>query len=220
MREPSFQQLLILGLLLVGLLIFIQLGIFTLALEKLGLSSHSIFLVLMTSLFGSAINLPLFTIQGNPLIKLDRPPAHGLLLGRPLPYTGKTIIAINMGGALIPILVSIYLIRLHQISFPVFLSAIFIVSGICYTFSRPIPGLGIGMPVFIAPISAALTAILLAPEQSASLAYVCGTIGVLIGADLLRLNNIRDLGAPVAAIGGAGTFDGIFITGIVAVLLA
>ena len=28
------------------------------------------------------------------------------------------------------------------------------------------------------------------------------------------------LGAPVASIGGAGTFDGIFLTGILAVLLA
>jgi uncharacterized membrane protein len=28
------------------------------------------------------------------------------------------------------------------------------------------------------------------------------------------------LGAPVASIGGAGTFEGVFLTGIVAVLLA
>ena len=57
-------------------------------------------------------------------------------------------------------------------------------------------------------------------EQSAPLAYISGTLGVLIGADLLRLGDIRKLGAPFASIGGAGTFDGIFITGIVAVLLA
>jgi len=42
----------------------------------------------------------------------------------------------------------------------------------------------------------------------------------LIGADLLNLGQIQGLGAPVASIGGAGTFDGIFITGILAVLLA
>jgi uncharacterized membrane protein len=42
----------------------------------------------------------------------------------------------------------------------------------------------------------------------------------LIGADLLRIRDIRRMGTPLAAIGGAGTFDGIFITGIVAVLLA
>jgi uncharacterized membrane protein len=67
---------------------------------------------------------------------------------------------------------------------------------------------------------AALAAVVLAPENSAPLAYVSGTPGVLIGADLLRINQVRFLGARVASIGGAGTFDGIFVTGVVAVLLA
>ena len=52
------------------------------------------------------------------------------------------------------------------------------------------------------------------------LAYVGGSLGTLIGADLLNLGVVRGLGAPVASIGGAGTFDGIFLTGVLAVLLA
>lgn len=52
------------------------------------------------------------------------------------------------------------------------------------------------------------------------IAYIGGTLGVLIGADLLRLDVVRKLGAPVASIGGAGTFDGIFLSELVAVLLA
>jgi uncharacterized membrane protein len=59
-----------------------------------------------------------------------------------------------------------------------------------------------------------------APEKAAPLAYISGSLGTLIGADLLNLDRINGLGAPVASIGGAGTFDGIFITGIIAVLLA
>jgi uncharacterized membrane protein len=51
-------------------------------------------------------------------------------------------------------------------------------------------------------------------------AYVAGTLGTLIGADILNLNKIRYMRAPVASIGGAGTFDGIFLSGIIAVLLA
>ena len=39
-------------------------------------------------------------------------------------------------------------------------------------------------------------------------------------ADLLNLKKISKLGAPIASIGGAGTFDGIFLTGIFAVVLA
>jgi len=62
----------------------------------------------------------------------------------------------------------------------------------------------------------AIIALLLSREQAAPLAY----IGGLIGADLLNLGSARGLGAPVASIGGAGTFDGIFLIGIVAVLIA
>ncbi|MDP2762168.1 MAG: DUF1614 domain-containing protein, partial [Sideroxyarcus sp.] len=72
----------------------------------------------------------------------------------------------------------------------------------------------------LAPIAAALFASFLDPQQRAPLAYIGGTLGVLIGADLLRLNDIRKLGVSFAAIGGAGTFDGIYVTGLLAVLLA
>jgi uncharacterized membrane protein len=62
--------------------------------------------------------------------------------------------------------------------------------------------------------------VLIARENAAALAYVSGSLGTLIGADLLNLDAVPGLGAPVASIGGAGTFDGIFLTGIMAVLLA
>jgi len=91
---------------------------------------------------------------------------------------------------------------------------------VAYGSSRPVPGIGIGMPILVGPLAAALVAILLGGEQRAPLAYIAGTLGVLIGADLLRLRDVRDLGAPLASIGGAGTFDGIFMTGLVAVLLS
>jgi uncharacterized membrane protein len=51
-------------------------------------------------------------------------------------------------------------------------------------------------------------------------AYVGGSLGTLIGANLLNLDKVQGLRAPVASIGGAGTFDGIFLTGILAVLIA
>lgn len=72
----------------------------------------------------------------------------------------------------------------------------------------------------MAPLTAALAATLINPEERAVIAYIGGTLGVLIGADILRLESVRKLGAPVASIGGAGTFDGIFLSGLVAVLLA
>jgi uncharacterized membrane protein len=51
-------------------------------------------------------------------------------------------------------------------------------------------------------------------------AYVAGTLGTLIGGDLLHRRQVTTLATPVASIGGAGTFDGVFLTGIIAILLA
>jgi uncharacterized membrane protein len=76
------------------------------------------------------------------------------------------------------------------------------------------------VPIFVPPLAAAAVALILSRQSASTLAYVAGSLGTLIGGDLLNLGNIRGLGAPIASIGGAGTFDGIFVTGILAVLLA
>jgi uncharacterized membrane protein len=100
------------------------------------------------------------------------------------------------------------------------LIAIAIVAAVMHRLARPVEGLGIAVPLLIPPLCAALTALILTPEQAPLTAYVSGTMGTLIGADLLNLHRLTGLRAPVASIGGAGTFDGVFITGIIAVLLA
>ena len=201
-------------------LIVLYLGVFALALDKLGLSPHSATLLLTVTLLGSAINLPLFRIDAQAPPDSETRPWPGLLPGRRLAFTGKTIIAVNLGGALIPVAFSLYLAGSNRLAPASLLLATAIVAATCYFASRPVRGIGIGMPVFVAPLAAALTAILLEPQNSAPLAYVCGTLGVLIGADLMHIKDIRKVGVPVASIGGAGTFDGVFLTGIIAVLLA
>src|SRR5207253_502262 len=94
------------------------------------------------------------------------------------------------------------------------------VAAVCHILAQPVPGLGIALPVFVPPISTAIVALLLSRRDAAPLAYIGGSMGTLIGADLFNLDKVQGLGAPVASIGGAGTFDGIFLTGILAVLLA
>lgn len=211
-------------ILFVGLLVFlvaiVQVGALTLAFDKLGLSAESGFLLLFASLFGSAINVPLFTVQA------EAPPAdavpvamRGLLRHMAREFHGRTLIAINVGGGLIPVLFSLYLVARGALPLLPVLIVVGIVSAMSHLISRPMPGVGIGMPLFMAPLTAALAAFLISPAHSAPIAYVGGTLGVLIGADLTRLKDIRRMGTPIAAIGGAGTFDGIFLTGIVAVLL-
>jgi uncharacterized membrane protein len=76
------------------------------------------------------------------------------------------------------------------------------------------------VPTFAPPLLAAFAALVFSRRNAAPLAYISGSIGVLVGADLLNLDLLQSLGAPVASIGGAGTFDGVFLTGVIAVLLA
>lgn len=212
--------LLFLIFLSVLLIMIIQLGVFGIVLAKLGLSANSAILLLTSTLLGSLINLRLFDVKSD---------FHELPKDFPLPrfvfnsmnfIQGKTVIAVNVGGALIPVTFSLYLYSLYSLNILDVIMAIFIVTSLSYIYSRPIKGFGIGIPIFVAPVSAALSALLIDPIHSAPLAYICGTLGVLIGADLFRLKDIKRMGPPIAAIGGAGTFDGIFFTGIFAVLLA
>jgi uncharacterized membrane protein len=213
---------LLLFLALLGFLIaFIQVGLITVMFQKLGLSPSAAFVLLFGSLFGSAINLPLFSIEA----RLPPPGTdvmhRGLLRTSRRRFTGRTLIAANVGGCVIPVVFCLYLLFHRPLNLSAVVIAVTIVSAASYAISRPIAGIGIGMPVFVAPITAALVAALLGGEATAPpLAYIAGTLGVLIGADLMRLKDVQTIGTPMASIGGAGTFDGIFLSGLVAVLLA
>ena len=94
------------------------------------------------------------------------------------------------------------------------------VAAICHGLAQPVHGVGIALPIFVPPLVAAVIAAVVSWRNAAPLAYAGGSLGVLIGADLLNLGKLEGLGAPVVSIGGAGTFDGIFVTGLMAVLLA
>jgi uncharacterized membrane protein len=152
---------------------------------------------------------------------MPRHPLYRLGLLQPRqPFRGRTLVAVNLGGGVIPIAFALYLWAHHPLTTGQVLAATAAVAGISYIASRPVPGMGVAMPLFVGPVAAALVALTLGGEHSAPLAYISGTLGVLAGADLLRIGDIRRMGTPLASIGGAGTFDGIYITGIVAVLLA
>lgn len=223
MRLPYSPLPLLVFLVALGfLLAVVQIGALTIAFDKLGLTPNSAFLLLFASLFGSAINLPLFTMTAEGLPQAPEVPAplRRLLRYRPREFTGRTLVAVNVGGCLIPVAFSIYLLARQPLPWTDVMLATAAIAALSRVVSRPLPGIGIGMPVLVPPAAAAVLAWMLNSEHSAALAYVSGTLGVILGADLLRIPDIRKLGTPFAAIGGAGTFDGIFVTGIIAVLLA
>jgi len=204
---------------LVFLFIFIQVGLIGYAYERIGISAHLIFPLLLLSLLGSAINIPVTQISGGPVVSQQVVDFFGVRYVIPsIGYREQTVIAVNVGGAVVPTLISLYLLFTTGL-FVRGLLGVVLISAIVHRLARPVPGVGIAVPLFVPPLLAAFTGLLLAPAQAPALAYVAGTMGCLIGADLLNLRRLAGLGAPVASIGGAGTFDGIFFTGIIAVLL-
>ncbi len=202
------------------LFILVQLGIFTIAFQKLGIPPQQLFFLLFLSLAGSFVNIPIARLEGKPI---EEDMVVFSVWGMPyrvkVPRRRETVLAVNLGGAIIPVLLSLHLWSRMGLAWQPLLG-VAVVSLVTYRLSKPVRGVGIVVPLFVPPILAALVALLLAPHMSAPVAYVSGTLGTLIGADIMNLKKIREVGAPVASIGGAGTFDGIFLTGIIAVLLA
>ncbi len=208
-------------LIVIGLLFV---GVIGLAFEEIGFGATTTVVILVGTFLGSFINIPLLKLKSTvPIIREEFVNFFGVLYRIPKVEYGEsiTVLAVNVGGALIPTAVSIYL--LSKASAQVLLWSLVgtvIVALITRTVARPVKGVGIVTPAFISPISAALIALVLSSGSPLMVAYVSGVLGTLIGADLANLNFIPKLGAPIVSIGGAGTFDGVFLSGIIAVLIA
>lgn len=208
---------------LVSVLALLFIGVIGVAFSDIGLSPAITALVLVFTLLGSFINIPIFKLKTEvPMIEEEFVSFFGMMYRIPRLEIGEetTTIAVNVGGALIPTFVSIYLLLKQPSAVLYALAGIIIVSLVSHAVARPLKGVGIAMPPFVAPLVAAFLAYLLPSGAPKIVAYVSGVLGTLIGADLSNLRVIPKLGAPVASIGGAGTFDGVFLSGIIAVLLA
>ncbi|MBC7119180.1 MAG: DUF1614 domain-containing protein [Methanobacteriaceae archaeon] len=219
-KFSSLLILIIILILLPFLFLFFAGGVM-LAFTRLGIPASVAYLLFWTSLIGSAVNIPIkeWTSEVEQIKEIN---FFGIRYMIPFHKPRKTILALNLGGAIIPCIVVIYeFLRLSDNPLLILkaIVAIIIVTIVCNIFAKPIRGLGIAIPAFIPPIIAAVTALLIATDNPVVIAYISGTIGTLIGADILNLQRIKELGAPIASIGGAGTFDGIFLSGIIAVLL-
>ena len=210
----------ILVFLVIGLIILVQLRILRYAYMKLGLSPGGALVLLFGSLIGSYFNIPVTFLPG-PLVRSGQiVDFFGMQYVVPLVTSWPgTVLAVKVGGAVIPTIMSTYLVIRYQLWLKSAI-AIAAIAFIIHSMATPVHGIGIAVPVFAPVVTTAILAFVLSREYAAPLAYIGGSMGTLIGADLLNLDKIAGLGAPVASIGGAGTFDGIFLTGILAVLLA
>ncbi len=200
--------------------VLIQINVLRYVYTRLGVSSGTALLLLFGSLIGSYINIPVARFPEREVQTAQDLSFFGMHYVVPVVVEWPgTVIAVNVGGAVIPTLLSLYLLVKNDLWIRGIVTTV-IVAAIVHMLAYPVPGVGIAVPIFVPPVATAITAVLIARQHAAVLAYAGGSLGTLIGADLLNLGVVRGLGAPVASIGGAGTFDGIFLTGIVAVLLA
>jgi uncharacterized membrane protein len=210
----------ILVALLAGLIILVQLRVLRYAYMRLGVGPGVALFLLFGSLVGSYFNIPVTVLPGATVKSGQIVDFFGMRYVVPVvaQWPG-TVVAVNIGGAVIPTLMSAYLVIRYQLWLKAALATAAIAI-IIHTMATPVPGIGIAVPVFAPVVVTAILAFILSREYAPPLAYIGGSMGTLIGADLSNLDKINGLGAPVASIGGAGTFDGIFLTGILAVLLA
>jgi uncharacterized membrane protein len=206
--------------LIIVVMALVELQVMAYAYERIGLESKYFFTFLLLSLLGSYVNIPVKVLPTEELLSGQIVSFFGVQYIVPVvEEVGQTVIAINVGGALIPMAISAYLMAHNSIYFDCILAAV-VVTLITFWFARPVEGVGIVVPTLIPPVVAAIAAWLFATHAIPAVAYTAGTLGTLVGADILNLGRIRGLKAPVASIGGAGTFDGIFLTGLLAALLA
>jgi len=216
----TYPFFLMLFFLLVFVVILIEINVLGYAYERAGISRRYVFLLLFASLLGSYINIPVGQLSAEHLVSDRVANFYGMQYVIPMVINSPgTIVAVNLGGGVIPTLVSLYLIKKKRL----YVKSIFataVITAVSYWLAYPVPGVGIAEPTFIPPLLTAAVVLLISRADAAPLAYIAGSLGTLIGADLLNLDKLQGLGAPVASIGGAGTYDGIFLTGIVAVLLA
>ncbi len=210
---------LLLLLLLPFIWIAVAVEVVEIAVAKLGFSPGIAVMIFAAVLFGSMINIPLYRVESTITIIPD---FMELWLrqfwGLPLHQVQQqTIVALNVGGGLIPVLVALYqLIRSDTLAI---LAVTVIVTIVSYYSAHIVPGIGIQINALNSPLTAALTAVLIAQPQASSVALAGGILGTLIGADLLHLKEIERMSPGVLSIGGAGVFDGIAMCGLFALLL-
>ncbi len=230
-----------LGLVLLIVIVLIELRVLRYASERIGIPPRYALGLLLLCLVGSYVNVPIAELPPEPMVSEREVTVYGVRYIIPeVEHGQRTVIAVNVGGAVIPTLLSLYLLVKNRLYLPG-LIAVFLVAVIVHFLAHPVKGVGIVVPTFVPAITTAIVAVLISLAAgmiaerpsveevslmpayrriAAPLAYIAGTLGTLIGADLANLHLVQGLGAPVVSIGGAGTFDGVFLTGILAVLLA
>jgi uncharacterized membrane protein len=118
----------------------------------------ALLMLLFATLLGSVINVPVAHLRGQAVISDRIVSAFGVRYAIPVvdDWPG-TIIAVNLGGALLPLVLSVYLS--HQVGhLPQLAIVAVLVAAVTHHFARIEPGVGVVVPVIVAPVVAVLLA--------------------------------------------------------------
>ncbi|MHB1127199.1 MAG: DUF1614 domain-containing protein [Bacillota bacterium] len=186
---------------LIGILILTALGFTHRVLDRMRLTDKAALAILVLMIVGSYINIP-------------------------IPVPGLTF-SINVGGALVPVGVAIYVLTRAGttkewvralIATGLTAAAILLINRYVLSPDPWQTGSDIIDPLLLYPIVAGGVAYIAGRSRRSS--FIAAILGVLV-ADLYDMVYLLGRGIPGAvAIGGAGVFDAIILSGIVAVLLA
>jgi uncharacterized membrane protein len=226
---PVFAIILLAGLIIL-IIPLLVLGIVGAAFSRLGFSWIEAIAVILLMIMGSFVNIPLWTFQ-NAVGKTETgtPAVFDAFTGEPVADERATTgLFLNLGGAVIPFAVSVYL--LYQLGLlagePLLLQvcvAMIIVASVTGVSTKVIPAYGIRAPLLIPAVSAMVMGILLTGGTGLSAAVVAfagGTLGTVLGATLFAIPAIKKTGIPSVSIGGAGMFGAVFVCGLLAALIA
>ncbi|MCS7121812.1 MAG: DUF1614 domain-containing protein [Archaeoglobaceae archaeon] len=141
---------------------------------------------------------------------------------------GKIVVAVNLGGCIFPSILAFkaFLDTLIFINFVYFFIFLALATILSYAAAKPVRHVGIVMPMLFPVLIAISSSILVVFLSSAplyvlpKLSFTIGVFSTILGADILHLKDIEKIGEGVVSIGGAGTFDGIFLTGIFSALVS
>lgn len=203
-------------ILLIPILLFLLFyRLVSISFVRLGVPRSLVAFLFIGILVGSLINIPVWSVSNVDAGEMFR--SGGFIFRQP-PRVSTTIVAVNLGGAIIPVLLTLFILP----KAPLFRTAIavLIVTLVAYGMSEVVPGQGIKINALVPPAISALTAMALAWRRAAPVAYISGVLGTLIGGDLLHLSEVLRVGGTFLSIGGAGIFDGIFLIGIIAAFLS
>jgi len=175
--------------------------------------------VTLLSLLTSPVNVVVYTASRRHYVPVvDTVVVFGIPF--PVPrvavHEERSYVAVNVGGAVIPLAVATYLFA--KVPSAALLASIAVASLLVNAVSRVVRGVGVVTPAFAPPLIAVLSALIAGGGPVAT--YITAVYGTIIGADLLNMGKVlRDM-PPLVSIGGAGVFDGIFLSGALAVALS